>query len=76
MHRIRHPWQHARCCVCGRAFTAAAWPTRFCQRCNLKKFTRSTDYRIPLVDVDLSTPEDNGQLRLINEECDSGYCFM
>lgn len=32
--------------------------------------------RIPLVDVDLSTPEDNGQLRLINEECDSGYCFM
>jgi hypothetical protein len=32
--------------------------------------------RVPLVDVDLSTPEDNGQLRLINEECDSGYCFM
>lgn len=32
--------------------------------------------RIPLVDVDLSLPEDNGQLRLLNEECDSGYCFM
>lgn len=32
--------------------------------------------RIPLVDVDLSTPEDNGQLRLLNEECDSGYCFL
>lgn len=32
--------------------------------------------RIPLVDVDLSLPEDNGQLRLPNEECDSGYCFM
>lgn len=32
--------------------------------------------RIPLVDVDLSTPEDHGQLRLINEECDSGYCFL
>jgi len=32
--------------------------------------------RIPLVDVDLSTPEDRGQLRLLNEECDSGYCFL
>ena len=31
---------------------------------------------IPLIDVDLSTPEDNGQLRLLNEECDSGYCFL
>lgn len=47
-----------------------------CQRCNLKKFTRSTDYRVPLVDVDLSTPEDHGQLSLLNEECDSGYCFL
>ena len=32
--------------------------------------------RIPLVEVDLSTPEDHGQLRLLNEECDSGYCFL
>lgn len=32
--------------------------------------------RKPLVDVDLSTPEDHGQLRLLNEECDSGYCFV
>jgi hypothetical protein len=32
--------------------------------------------RIALVDVDLSTPEDNGQLRLFNEECDSGYCWL
>lgn len=32
--------------------------------------------RIPLIDVDLSTPEDNGQLRLLNEECDSGYCWL
>lgn len=31
--------------------------------------------RKPLVDVDLSTPEDHGQLRLL-EECDSGYCFL
>jgi len=32
--------------------------------------------RKPLVDVDLSTPDDHGQLRLLNEECDSGYCFV
>lgn len=32
--------------------------------------------RVPLVDVDLSTPEDHGQLRLLNDECDSGYCFL
>jgi len=32
--------------------------------------------RKPLVDVDLSTPEDHGQLRLLNDECDSGYCFL
>ena len=31
---------------------------------------------MPLVDVDLSTPEDHGQLRLLNDECDSGYCFL
>jgi len=29
MLRIRHPWQHVRCCVCGQDFTAAAWPTRY-----------------------------------------------
>lgn len=33
--------------------------------------------RIPLVDVDLSTPEDHGQLRLLDDTpCDSGYCFL
>lgn len=32
---------------------------------------------IPLVDVDLSTPEDHGQLRLLDDTpCDSGYCFL
>ncbi len=31
--------------------------------------------RIPLVDVDLSTPQDHGQLELWQEVCESGYCW-
>jgi hypothetical protein len=30
--------------------------------------------RVPLADVDLSTPEERGQLSLL--ECDSGYCWL
>lgn len=31
--------------------------------------------RIPLVDVDLSTPQDHGQMELWQETCESGYCW-
>jgi hypothetical protein len=30
---------------------------------------------IPLVDVDLRTPEDKGQMALWQETCESGYCW-
>lgn len=31
--------------------------------------------RIPLVDVDLSTPEDHGQLPIWQQTCEGGYCW-
>ncbi len=32
--------------------------------------------RIPLLEVDLSRPEDHGQMNWLSMECDSGYCFI